>query len=159
MADLRDQLGECFRGRVCLMGMGNTDYGDDGLGVKLAEDLVEAGVPDVIVAGTMPERFIDSAIADEFDYIIFLDAVEFGAAAGSVVFLNAEEMAARFPQISTHKISLGLLAKLVEEKGKTRAHLLGIQPESLRSTEELSQVTKDTVDILIRMITELSNNS
>ena len=159
MPDLREQLGECFRGRACLMGLGNTDYGDDGLGVKLAEKLVAAGVPDVIVAGTMPERFIDSAIADDFDYLIFLDAVEFGAQAGSVVFLNAEEMAARFPQISTHKISLGLLAKLVEEKGRTKARLLGVQPESLRSTGELSPVARDTLDILSVMIMELSNNS
>lgn len=141
------------------MGLGNSDYGDDGLGVKLAEMLIAAGVPDVIVAGTMPERFIDSAIADDFDYLIFLDAVEFGASPGSVVFLNAEEMAARFPQISTHKISLGLLAKLVEEKGRTKAHLLGVQPESLRSTDELSPVAKDTLDILSAMITELGNNS
>jgi len=141
------------------MGLGNTDYGDDGLGVKLAEALVAAGVPDVIVAGTMPERFIDSAIANDFDYLIFLDAVEFGAQAGSVVFLNAEEMAARFPQISTHKISLGLLAKLVEEKGRTKARLLGVQPESLRFNGELTAVARDTLDILSVMIMELSNNS
>jgi len=159
MPDLLGQLGECFQGRLCLMGLGNIDYGDDGLGVRLAKKLVAAGVPDVIVAGTMPERFIDSAIADDFDYLIFLDAAEFGAPAGSVVFLNAEEMAARFPQISTHKISLGLLAKLVEEKGKTRAHLLGVQPESLKSTGELSPVVKTTLDILSTMIIELRNNS
>ena len=157
MPDLREQLGECFQGRTCLMGLGNTDYGDDGLGVRLAERLAAAGVPDVIVAGTMPERFIDSATADAFDYLVFLDAVEFGAPPGSVVFLNAEEMATRFPQISTHKISLGLMAKLVEEKGRTKARLLGIQPESLRSTGELSTVVRDTLDLLSGLIIELSN--
>jgi hydrogenase maturation protease len=157
MPDLREQLGECFQGRTCLMGLGNTDYGDDGLGVRLAEKLAAAGVPDVIVAGTMPERFIDSATADAFDYLVFLDAVEFGAPPGSVVFLNAEEMAARFPQISTHKISLGLMAKLVEEKGRTRARLLGIQPESLKSSGELSNVVRDTLDLLSSLIIELSN--
>jgi hydrogenase 3 maturation protease len=137
------------------MGLGNIDYGDDGLGVRLAEKLAAAGVPDVIVAGTMPERFIDSATADNFEYLLFLDAVEFGAQAGSVVFLNAEEMAARFPQISTHKISLGLMAKLVEEKGRTRARLLGIQPESLRSTGELSPAVKETLDLLSELIVDL----
>jgi hydrogenase maturation protease len=159
MADLREQLGECLKGRACLMGLGNTDYGDDGLGVRLAERLAAAGVPDVIVAGTMPERFIDSAISSDYDYLIFLDAVEFGASPGSAVFLDAEEMAARFPQISTHKISLGLMAKLVEEKGKTEAHLLGVQPESLRSTGELSQAARNTVDILADMIIGLTQNS
>jgi len=159
MPDLREQLGECFQGRTCLMGLGNTDYGDDGLGVRLAEKLAAAGVPDVIVAGTMPERFIDSATADNFDYLVFLDAVEFGAPPGSVVFLNAEEMSARFPQISTHKISLGLMAKLVEEKGRTRARLLGIQPESLKSTGELSPVVKETLNVLCELIVEIRSNT
>jgi len=157
MADLREQLEECFRGRVCLMGLGNIDYGDDGLGVRMSERLSAAGLPDVIVAGTMPERFIDSATAESFDYLIFLDAVEFGAPPGSAVFLDAEEMAARFPQISTHKISLGLLAKLVEEKGITKARLLGVQPESIKTGGELSPVARETVDLLCGLILDVLN--
>jgi hydrogenase maturation protease len=158
VADLREQLEESLQGRVCLMGLGNTDYGDDGLGVRMAERLAEAGVHDVIVAGTMPERFIDSAIAESFDRLIFLDAVEFGAAPGSAVFLDSGEMAARFPQVSTHKISLGLMAKLVEENGRTKAHLLGVQPESLKSSGELSIVARETVDLLCELIIDIKRN-
>ncbi len=55
-----------------------------------------------------------------------------------MVLLNSDEMTARFPQISTHKISLGLLAKRVEANGTTKAWLLGVQPESLRPGEELT---------------------
>ena len=36
MSDLRLQLERCFRGRVCVVGVGNVDWGDDGLGVRLA---------------------------------------------------------------------------------------------------------------------------
>ena len=45
------------------MGVGNADYGDDALGVHLAEALVEAGVPDVIVAGNSPERYLGRVAA------------------------------------------------------------------------------------------------
>jgi hydrogenase 3 maturation protease len=141
------------------MGLGNTDYGDDGLGVRMAEKLESAGVPHVIVAGTMPERYIDGATSEAFDYLIFLDAVEFGAVPGSVVFLDSEEMAARFPQISTHKISLGLMAKLVEEKGTTKAHLLGVQPESIKTGTELSLAVRETVELLCDLIVDIINNS
>ena len=157
MPDLRQQLQQCFKGRVCLMGLGNVLYGDDGFGVRLAEELKSEirspkseGNPKsegrsedpgsscsdfglwrhVIVAGTTPERVIGRVADESFDHVIFLDAVEFGGAPGSVVFLNSGEMTARFPQISTHKISLGLLTKWAEVNGKTKAWLLGVQPES-----------------------------
>ena len=35
-SDLRGQLEQTLQGRVCLMGVGNTEYGDDAFGVRLA---------------------------------------------------------------------------------------------------------------------------
>ncbi len=64
-----------------------------------------------------PNNWLAVALTPAFDHLVFLDAVDVGAAPGSVVFLNSQEMAARFPQISTHNISLGLLAKYVESGG------------------------------------------
>ena len=43
MPDLREQLQQLFQGRVCLMGLGNVAYGDDGFGVRLAEELKAEG--------------------------------------------------------------------------------------------------------------------
>lgn len=155
MATLPEQLEECMRGRVCLMGLGNVDYGDDGFGVRLAERLVAEGLPNITIAGTMPERYIGRPTEEPYDYLIFLDAAEFGAAPGSVVFLNAEEMAARFPQISTHKISLGLLAKWIEDSGKTKARLLGVQPESLKNSDELSPAAQKSLELLSSILSDL----
>ena len=149
MSDLRQQLERCLRGRVCFMGLGNSDYGDDGFGVRLAEKLVTAGVSDVILAGTAPDRWITQLCG--FDHVVFLDAVEFGGAVGDVVFLDSAQMATRFPQISTHKISLGLLAWSIESDGKTRAWLLGVQPQSLASPE-LSSDVQNTLDALCELI-------
>ena len=154
--DLREQLRDCLQGRVCLMGFGNVDYGDDGFGVRLAEELLAAGVPDVTIAGTVPDRYVGQIADQGFDRLVFLDAVEFGGAPGSVVFLNAEEMAARFPQISTHKISLSVLASWAESGGTTKAWLLGVQPESIRSGQQLSAVTQKTLDVLKELLLETS---
>jgi hydrogenase 3 maturation protease len=156
MPDLREQLEQCFAGRVCLMGLGNTDYSDDGFGVRLAEALASAGVPDVIVAGTTPDRCLGRVTDGGYDVLIFLDAVEFGGAPGSVVFLDAGEMAARFPQISTHKISLGTLAKWVESSGPTRTHLLGVQPQSLKPGTDLTITLRRTLDALVSLLNEAS---
>ena len=155
MTDLREQVQQCFRGRVCLMGVGNTDYGDDGLGVRLAETLAGTGVPNVVVAGTTPERFVCRVADEGFDHLIFLDAVEFGGAPGSVVFLNSKQMANRFPQLSTHKISLGMLAKWAESSGATRAWLLGVQPESVKSGANLALTVQRTLEMLTELLSEM----
>ncbi len=134
------------------MGLGNTDYGDDGFGVRLAEELILAGVGEVVVAGTAPERWIGRITASGFAHLVFLDAVEFGGAPGSVVLLNSQEIAARFPQISTHKISLEVLAQLAESEGTARAWLLGVQPESIRAGQQLGPAMRTTLVLLRDMV-------
>jgi hydrogenase maturation protease len=162
MQDLKDELRPCFEGRVCLMGIGNVDYGDDGFGVILSEKIKERlerfeckERHSVLNAGTMPERFIQPIVEKGYDHVIFLDSVEAGAEAGSVVFLNAGEIVNRFPQISTHKISLGLIAKLVEGDGKTKTWLLGVQPGSVKMGEGLTPEVMSTIEILDELLCEL----
>lgn len=160
MRDLHSELRRCFHGHVCLMGLGNVDYGDDGFGTILCEAITEhlkrsgevEGAHSLINAGTMPERFIQSVAEKGFDHLIFLDAVEFGGEAGSVVFLNTEEILSRFPQISTHKISLGLLAKWIKRSGTTNTWLLGVQPGSVKATQGLTPKVKATLEVLEELL-------
>jgi hydrogenase maturation protease len=146
--NLREQLEWELQGRVCLMGMGNSGYGDDGFGVQLAEELEDAGVPYVVVAGASPERYIGIAVDEGFDHLVFVDAVELGGEPGSAVFLNANEIESRFPQISTHKISMSMLAKVVESNGITKAWLLGVQPGCIREGQGISPKVRATMDVL-----------
>lgn len=157
MPDLRQQLERCLRGRICFMGLGNVDYGDDGFGVHLGEALIDRGAPNVIIAGITPERWIGQAA--NFDHIVFLDAVEFGGHPGSVIFLDSAQMSTRFPQVSTHKISLGLLAQWIESNGTTKAWLLGGQPESLKPAEELTPALQKTLELLTDLLTPVRTDA
>jgi hydrogenase maturation protease len=148
MMDLRQQIERCGKGRVCLVGLGNAGAGDDGFGVRLAGELARAGLPGVIIAGTAPENSVGRAAGGDFDDVVFIDAVDFGGTPGSAVWLDAKAMAGRFPQVSTHRIALGLLARWVESSGKTRAWLLGVQPQSLLPAEQLTPAVAATLDIL-----------
>jgi hydrogenase maturation protease len=149
---LRELIQSSLRGRVCFMGLGNADGGDDAFGVRLAEALERAGAPDVVIGATAPEQLIGRCAEGGFDHLVFLDAADFGAAPGSVVFLNSQEMAARFPQISTHRLSVGMLAKCVEAGGTTRAWLLGAQPGTLKPSPALSPAIQKTLAILTDLI-------
>ena len=151
MANLRRQLEQLLTGQVCFMGLGNVEYGDDAFGVRLAEALSGAGVPDVIIAGVVPHRWIGQLVG--FDHVVFMDAIEFGGTPGDAIFLDSAEMTSRFPQISTHKISLSVLAQWVEATGKTKAWLLGAQPESLRARQPITAAVRNTVDLLCELIT------
>jgi hydrogenase maturation protease len=153
--NLHAQLEGTLQGRVCLMGLGNPDYGDDGFGVRLAEELLAAGVLDVVVAGTAPDLYVGVTADQEFDHLVFLDAVEFGSSPGSAVFLDSQEIEARFPQISTHKISLSAWAKFIESNGITKTWLLGVQPKSIRHEPTLSPCVRTTLDVLLELLFRL----
>ena len=153
--DLREQLERVLRGRVRLMGLGNTDYGDDGFGVRLAEELIASGAPDVVIAGATAENHIGRVADEGFDCLVFLDAVDFGAAPGSVVLLNSKQIFIRYPQISTHKISLGVLAKWIRASGKTRVFLLGAQPESVNIGQDLTPTLQATLELLRDILLEI----
>lgn len=157
MPSLRQQLEGCLAGSVCFIGLGNTHYSDDGFGVRLAEQLIAGGMQHVLVAGTAPDRFLGRLVHPNFDHVIFLDAADFGSAPGSTVFLNSSEMAARYPQISTHKVSLALLAQFVEAGGSTKAWLLGVQPESVKVGEELTATIKKSLAAIAELLLSLTN--
>jgi hydrogenase 3 maturation protease len=154
MKDLRAQLQESLHGRVCWMGLGNLDHGDDGFGVRLAESLLEAGVPNVIIAGNSPDRYMGLVTGKAYSHVVFLDAVDFGGASGSTILVNAAEIVSRFPQVSTHKISLGLLSKWAEASG-TKAWLLGVQPKSIARSEKLTPALETTLALVRELLIEL----
>ncbi|HXZ78414.1 MAG TPA: hydrogenase maturation protease [Terriglobales bacterium] len=153
---MRAQLADLLRGQVGFVGIGNVDCADDGFGVQLAEALLAKGVPNVFVARSTPERWIGRIADEHFSTLLFLDAVDFGADAGSLVLMKSAEIAERFPQISTHKISLGVLARCAEANGDTRVWLLGAQPESVSFGKQLSPVLQTTISAVSTLLGELA---
>ena len=155
MQGLRQQLENSWRGRVCFVGLGNPGYGDDAFGVQLATQLMERGLHHVVVAGATPERCLGRVIAGTFDHVVFLDAVEFGADVGSLVVLNAREIATRFPQVSTHKISLEVLAKWIASQSRAQAWMLGVQPQSIKEGIAISEVVQRSVEIVRDLLLDI----
>jgi hydrogenase maturation protease len=129
MPQLLAQLRSFARQSTLWVGVGNPACPHDNAGLRLAELLDQSAIPHVVRAGPNPERWITSVDLASYQHVVFLDAVDLGANPGSVVLLSANDIAARYPQVSTHKISLGLLARYVESSSRARAWLLGIQSQ------------------------------
>jgi hydrogenase 3 maturation protease len=108
----------------------------------------------VRLAGISPEDHLASLAEGRFDQVMFLDAVDFGGQPGAVVLLDSNAMAARFPQVSTHRLSLGLLAQGLEQSRRLRVWLLGVQPASVREGRGLSPVVVATLTLLKSLLLE-----
>jgi hydrogenase 3 maturation protease len=153
MDDFADILISACSGKTAFLCIGNPDRGDDGLGMVLASLLRDSGVPNVYDGGTTPERKIPAIRDGGFDSVLFIDAVDVGAEPGSVTILDAQEIAGRYPQISTHKLSLGTLARLLSDTRECRIRLLGIQPATIEfGAPGLSQEIDTMVHELARQI-------
>jgi hydrogenase maturation protease len=150
--DFREALRRGLAGKVCLVGVGNEDLCDDGFGPRLAEALSGARGIQVVVAGTTPERWVAQLAAAGFDNVVFLDAVDVASPPGSAVFMDADEIEDAFPQISTHKFSLGTLARLIRMQSPARVWLLGVQPASLRQGARLTPPVSASLDALRSLI-------
>ena len=158
MNRLPEQLAQILQSRVAVVGVGSVAWGDDGLGVRLAERLRGMPLPvagsRIVIAGLVPERFVAELSGGEFAHVLFLDAVEFGGEPGAVILLDAAGMIARWPQVSTHQLSLGLLAQMTETNGPTKAWLLGVQPESLAAGAGLSPKVQASAELLADLFAE-----
>jgi hydrogenase maturation protease len=151
MRNLSQQLRAILRGHAAVVGVGNPAHGDDGAGVRVAEALQAAGCANVFVAGARPEELALKLARLDFKNILLVDACDFGGEPGAVALLNSAEMQSRFPQVSTHKISLGTLARMIEFERGVHVWLMGIQPQTLRQSV-MSPVVRKTVQLLADMV-------
>ena len=155
MPGFRRSLAGSLVGKVCVVGVGNPERADDGVGTFVAERLVERGMEGVIVAGTTPERWMTTLVAGEYDTILFVDAVALEAEPGSAVLMDAAEIEAHFPQVSTHRISLGTLARVIGREAGARVLLLGVRPQSLAEERGLTGAVRETASGLAAVLEEI----
>jgi hydrogenase maturation protease len=126
MSTLAGRIEERVGGRrTAVVGVGNRLRGDDGAGSRIAERLRAAGHALAIDAETVPENFLDALLAAAPEQVLFVDAVDHGAAPGECCLVTVAELAGRAS--STHAPSLRLLAGILEGRG-TSCWVLGIQP-------------------------------
>jgi hydrogenase 3 maturation protease len=164
MEDLNRQIKD-RNGKILIVGLGSAERGDDGVGLYIAKRLASERLPEnvevVLCESEMDLLRLVGTLSVNKDgsadglpcHVIFLDAVEFGGREGEIAFLGSEEIKSRFPQVSTHKISLSAIAKYIEANGKTSVWLIGIQVKNIRMPSGLSPEVKEAADVLTGLLT------
>jgi hydrogenase 3 maturation protease len=151
--DPAGHLRDILRGSIVLLGVGNTQKGDDGAGSFLATRLARTARLTVIDAGTTPENHLEKIVRAGPDTLLIVDAADFGGSPGEIGGFDAEKIAGG--GISTHALSLDMTREYVCNRlPSARVWLLAIQPVRLDGTE-LSAPVRESCDLIENALTDL----
>ena len=148
--DITQHIGEDVSPQsVIIIGLGNMDRSDDGLGLILASK-IKACFPEQAFLET--ERTAEGIVMDKIDddnatTFIFLDAVDFCGEPGEVQFFDFNDAQRFMPAFSTHKVPISLLMGLIDQKNKS-SYLLGVQPLSLALFGDVSPIIHDVIGVV-----------
>ena len=139
--------------RIAILGIGNTLRSDDAAGPLVARGLVKSRLARdfdcflVIDAGQAPENTSGELRHFIPQVIILIDAAEMNELAGTIRWLEMEEIDGM--SASTHTMPLSMLSKyLILELG-CEVKILGIQPRSTEVGESVSQEVLKAVDEIV----------
>ncbi len=147
---LKDQLTDFLTGQVCLLGIGNRYWHDDGVGSCLAAALEPCLGFDVIDAGFIPENHLETVARKNPDSILMVDATDFGGLPGQARLLYPDKVA--YSSLSTHAGSLRMLAEYLHLRTQASIALLAIQPADTSAGEGLSPKVSETLKALLELL-------
>ncbi|UCC72555.1 MAG: hydrogenase maturation protease [Gemmatimonadota bacterium] len=141
--ELADRLG----GSVVVVGIGNPLRGDDAAGCEVARRLQGRSAALVVNAEEIPESHLVGIAAARPDTVLFVDAVDLGAAPGSLAMVEAQQMGGYCP--STHRMPLGLLMECLRRDTAADVFLVAVQPGRIGFGEPMSAEVTASITLLI----------
>lgn len=148
--------------KIHIIGIGNTLYSDEGVGVHLLPFLEDAlsnySHVEIIEGATDGMKLLEPV--EEADYLIVIDAINAGKPVGELITIRNEEIPQYFGiKMSIHQVGFQevLFAARLQERLPEEMVMFGIQPESLELGIELSAVVKKRLPELVAMVVEQVN--
>jgi hydrogenase 3 maturation protease len=149
-----DELQERLAGKqVLLLGVGNRSRGDDGVGSYLVKRLQKKINIPWIDAGDVPENFIGSIESSGANFVLVVDAADFGAGPGEIALLEMPQL--KEFRVSTHTANLSVLFRVIPKEKRPDALLVAIQPGSTASGRGLSEAVRESLDGLEYLLLRL----
>jgi hydrogenase 3 maturation protease len=137
-------LAEALRGRVCVLGLGNRDRGDDAAGPLLVDRLRGRVPAPCLDAGVAPENCLEQVVRERPDVVLLVDAADFGGMPGEVRLADPAEH--RPGTLSTHAPSLDLVARYLRVRAGCVVRVLAIQAAVTRPGRPLSEAVRATLE-------------
>lgn len=141
--------------QTLVLGLGNSLMGDDGIGVKVIEQLRTANLAAEIRNGATGGLSLLQTMK-EFKKTVVVDAVEMGKNPGTLSRLTSKQLLGlpESQNFSLHEIGLVEVLKLgqglKEEIGDVI--IIGVQPKDFKSGENLSPEVERQIPAIIEMV-------
>ena len=161
MRDLPGEIKECFispydKGNILVITVGNRFREDDGIGPYIGERLTpseKSGIK-VVNVEDKPENIPGEVEKEKPVVIIIIDAADFGGDPGEMRLIPTELLPEK--TFSTHSFPLKFVVKYIEEEFNTMdVKIIGIQPARTGYGEDISEVVKQSAELLIEYINSL----
>ena len=123
---------------MAVLGIGNPLRGDDAVGVEIVR-LIKGKVPrnvHLLDCETVPENFLGELEASNPTHVLLIDAADFQGEAGEARLVSPSSIVGL--TLSTHAISLSLLAKVISDRTGADVMVLGVQPARVEFGEQLT---------------------
>jgi hydrogenase maturation protease len=107
----------------------------------------------LIDAGTVPENYIQPIIKKAPQNLLIIDAIDFGASAGTISIFKPEQLNSSV--FSTHTLSPRLFVDMVCRNINVDVYFVGIQPAQTQLGQSISPDISQAVQRLVRVLTEI----
>jgi hydrogenase maturation protease len=143
--------------QTLVLGVGNILLQDEGVGVRVVEQLREGCVlPEeiqVLDGGTMGLDLL--YYLEGVERLLVIDAVDAGQSPGTIIRLTGDEIPALLGRkLSPHQIGLADLLSVAELRDLTPGQviLIGVQPASLETGLDLSPTIRARLPAIVEMV-------
>ena len=130
--------------RVLVAGVGNVFLGDDGFGVEVVRRLAGRELPEGVEVADFGIRAMDLAYAlqDDYEVVIFVDAISRGEKPGTVYLLEPEIEDGGEVTLDTHGMDPVKVIQLSRALGAkpTRTLVVGCEPQVVVSGEDYDEM-------------------
>jgi hydrogenase maturation protease len=143
--------------RITILGIGNTLFSDEGVGIHLlpmlAEEFKDEENIEIIEGLTDGMRLLGPV--EDAKNLIIIDAINAGKEPGTIITLTGDEIPAYFGiKMSIHQLGFQevLLAAKMRERYPKRIVMFGMQPASLELGIELTAANREKLPDLAKAV-------
>ena len=136
-----------------VLGLGNLLLADEGVGVHVAQRLLDCESKDDVVVLDVGNAVLDAmpAIADA-GKVIVVDAMKGGGTPGTVYRLSIEDCSSAGPIGSVHGFDMKSVLHLVGREEPPEVTVIGVEPEVIGWSTELSSAVAEALPTVMATI-------